>query len=105
MGKTLAKTGSFAQTFAQRGGSHGLPNVQLAPQIPGAGDTCNSGVNMDPKFGSEELPSIISGAKGEALLGGDSGTNAMKVAEGLAVGCDSPLDVPLAGGDDEEVVG
>ena len=47
------------------------------------------------------LPSEV---EQKALLGGDSRTNAVKVAESLTVGCDGPLDVHLSKGDDEEVV-
>ena len=104
MGKASAEASGFVDTFTKCSGGHCLPDVQLATQVSSAGNAIDLSANVDPKFGSEELPPVRSGTEGKALGGGDSRSNAVKVVESLTVGCDGPLDVLISEPDDEEVV-
>ena len=51
------------------GGGHGLADVEVAPQVPGAGVASNSGIDVGPKMVSEGGPACSSGAECVAFLG------------------------------------
>ena len=69
MHKPGAKVRSSSHAPSKSGGGHDLANIEVSPQVSGAGVACNSGINVGPKMISEGGPTRSGGAEGVPFLG------------------------------------
>ena len=69
MHKPSAQVRGGSHAPSKGGGGHGLANIEVAPQVPGASVAFNSGIDVGPEMVSEGGPASSCGAEGVAFLG------------------------------------